>query len=126
MSEAASSPPTGPGPETLLDGDQLDALRVLGFLYLRLGLAAKAARLFQALAVLAPQDGQAALSLAAATLEDGRPEEALAILEKPPLAAMAARETPARLLKARVLWRLGRHEETYKIMDQHLAAGDRA
>lgn len=125
MSAAASSPTTEPGPEAILERDQFDTLRVLGFLYLRLGLASKAARLFQALAVLAPQDPQAALSLAAATLEDGRPEEALALLERAPLAGAAAR-APARLLKARALWRLGRHEETYKIMDQHLAAGERA
>ncbi|MDR2935049.1 MAG: hypothetical protein LBV70_04115 [Candidatus Adiutrix sp.] len=125
MSETAPQTPAGPGPEAALDRDQFDTLKVLGFLYLRLGLAPKAARLFQALAALAPQDVQAALSLAAATLEDGRPEEALALLEKPPLAGAAA-GAPARLLKARTLWRLGRREETYKLMDQHLAAGDQA
>jgi tetratricopeptide (TPR) repeat protein len=125
MSAVPTPAPTGPGPEAVLDRDQFDTLRVLGFLYLRLGLAPKAARLFQALSALDPQNLQTALSLAAATLDDGRPEEALALLERAPLANAAA-WAPARLLKARALWRLGRHEETYKIMDQHLAAGDRA
>jgi thioredoxin-like negative regulator of GroEL len=105
-----------------LEPDQFETMRVLGFLYLRLGLAPRAARLFQALAALAPEDGQVALSLASAALEDGRPEEALALFARPPLAA--ARPTAAsRLLKARALWRLGRREETYRLMEEHLSAG---
>ena len=105
-----------------LEPDQFETMKVLGFLYLRLGLAERAARLFQALAALAPEDPEAALSLAAATLEAGRPEEALALFHRPPLAALPP-STAARLLKARALWRLGRQEETYKIMEEHLAAG---
>jgi len=108
-----------------LEPDQFETMRVLGFLYLRLGLAPRAARLFQALTALAPEDPQVALSLAAATLEDGRPEEALALFDRPPLAA-APPTAASRLLRARTLWRLGRQEETYRIMDEHMAAGGKS
>jgi predicted Zn-dependent protease len=105
-----------------LEPDQFETLRILGFLYLRLGQARRAARLFQALAALAPEDPQIALSLAAAALEDGRPDETLALFARPPLDG-APPTAAARVLKARALWRLGRQEETFKIMEEHLAAG---
>ena len=116
----------GEAPEpTDLTEAELNSLRLLGFLYLRLGLAARAVRLFQALAALVPQDVQIALSLAAAHLEDERPETALAVLERPPLAG-AQEEPAARLLKAQSLWRLERREEASALMDRHLSAANGA
>jgi tetratricopeptide (TPR) repeat protein len=105
-----------------LDREQIISLRVLGFLYLRLGFADRAARLFQALLVLLPEDVEATLSLSAALLENGNAEAALNLLEAPLLAADPA--DPIRLLlKARALWRLQRNEEAFLVMNRYLAAG---
>jgi thioredoxin-like negative regulator of GroEL len=112
-----------------LDREHVASLKVLGFLYLRLGFADRAARLFQALLALLPEDAEAALSLAAALLENGKAETALKLLEAPPLAAHSNdSDDSARpvflLLKARALWRLQRNEEAFLVMDRYLASGE--
>ncbi|MDR2450585.1 MAG: hypothetical protein LBE85_02185 [Candidatus Accumulibacter sp.] len=114
-----------------LDREHLISLRVLGFLYLRLGFADRAARLFQALLALLPEDGEATLSLVAALLENDNAEAALNLLEAPLSAAESANSTgsadPVRLLlKARALWRLQRNEEAFLVMDRYLAAAGAA
>ncbi|MDR2786894.1 MAG: hypothetical protein LBD06_00790 [Candidatus Accumulibacter sp.] len=107
-----------------LEPEQVTSLKVLGFLYLRLGFFARAARLFQALLALLPEDAGVAKSLAAALLEDGKAGEALALLDAPPLRADPS--MPADpvflLLKARSLWRLQRGEEAFAAMEAYLAA----
>jgi tetratricopeptide (TPR) repeat protein len=111
-----------------LDREHVISLRVLGFLYLRLGFADRAARLFQALLALSPDDAEAALSLAAALLENGKAEAALNLLEAPLLAAHSANSANPvfLLLKARALWRLQRNEEAFLVMDRYLAAAGEA
>jgi hypothetical protein len=111
-----------------LDREHVVSLKVLGFLYLRLGIADRAARLFQALLALFPEDAEAALSLAAALLENGDAEAALDLLETPLLAAEPASSAPPAflLLKARTLWRLQKKEEAFLVMDRYLAAAGAA
>ncbi|MDR3037794.1 MAG: hypothetical protein LBV21_00640 [Candidatus Adiutrix sp.] len=112
-----------------LEQDHLESLKVLGYFYLRLGLAERAERLFAALTALIPGDAQAALSLAAARLEAGRPGEALALFDRPPLSGPEAgglTAEAARLLKARSLWRLGRREETFALLERGPSAGSGA
>lgn len=101
------------------------SLKVLGFLYLRLGAFERASRLFQALAHLRPDDIEVAGSLAAAELESGHPERALTLLAAPPLAALAsdpARNPVTLLLQARAHWRLQQSEAAFAAMDTYLAA----
>jgi DNA-binding SARP family transcriptional activator len=115
-----------------LDQEHITSLRVLGFLYLRLGFADRAARLFLALLALHPTDAEAGLSLAAALLEHGKAEAALDILtrlEEPssPATDSGYSANPVfLLLKARALWRLQRNEEAFLVMDHYLAAAGEA
>ena len=111
--------------ETLEYG-QMTSLKVLGAIYLRLGFFERAARLFQALFALAPEDAGIARSLAAALLENGEAEAALERLAAPPLSAdsadaAASRDPVLLLLKARALWRLQKNEEAFSVMDAYLA-----
>jgi Flp pilus assembly protein TadD len=108
-----------------LDQDQLVSLKVLGFLYLRLGFFDRASRLFRALFSLSPGDAEVARNLAASVLEAGHPEEALDILDAPPLRAgpeVSAADPVLLLLKARALWRLDKNAEAQGVMDAYLAA----
>jgi thioredoxin-like negative regulator of GroEL len=112
-----------------LDREQTISLRVLGFLYLRLGFSDRAARLFRALFSFMPDDAEIARSLAAALLENGEAEETLKLLEAPPLRATVhspADDPILLLLKARALWRLQRNEEAFLVMDTYLAAAGEA
>jgi len=104
-----------------LDADQRTSLRVLGFLYLRLGYCERAARLFRALTALDPGDVDAAKSLAAAQIESGKAEAALELLAASPLRE-AADDDVLMLLKARALWRLERNAEARAAMNAWLAA----
>ncbi|MDR0379734.1 MAG: hypothetical protein LBI62_07325 [Candidatus Accumulibacter sp.] len=104
-----------------LDREHVVSLKVLGFLYLRLGFADRAARLFRALLALSPEDAEATLSLAAALLENGSAEAALNLLEAPHLATTHSADPVFLLLKARALWRLQKNEEAFLVMDRYLA-----
>jgi thioredoxin-like negative regulator of GroEL len=113
-----------------LEETQAISLKVLGFLYLRLGFFERAARLFRALRAFLPEDAGIHLSLAAALLENGEAEEALALLDAPPFVPSHATTDPATdpallLLKARALWRLHRNEEACTVMDAYLAGAAR-
>ncbi|MDR3054892.1 MAG: hypothetical protein LBU53_05755 [Zoogloeaceae bacterium] len=105
----------------ILQTEQLLSLRVLGFLYLRLGAWDRAARLFQALTRLFPDDIEIARSLAAAELEAGNAERALALLSAPPL-NMLTSDPASLLLKARAHWRLSQSEAAFAVMDEYLAS----
>ena len=109
----------------VLESDQLVSLKVLGFLYLRLGAWERAARLFQALTHLFPDDIEVARSLAAAELEAGHAERTLAILSAPPLASLAS-DPVALLLKARAHWRLEQNEAAFAVMDTYLSYHSKA
>jgi predicted Zn-dependent protease len=108
-----------------LGRDQTISLKVLGFLYLRLGFSDRAARLFRALLALSPEDAEVTQSLAAALLENGNAEEALRLLETSPLRADLPNPVPL-LLKAQALWRLQRNEEAFAAMNAYLAAAGEA
>jgi hypothetical protein len=107
-----------------LETEQIISLKVLGFLYLRLGFFTRAARLFQALFALLPGDTGVARSLVAALLEEGNAGEALALLDAPPLRTdlTTSADPLLLLLKARSLWQLQRNEEARAMMDVYLAA----
>jgi Flp pilus assembly protein TadD len=103
-----------------LDQNQMTSLKVLGFLYQRLGFFDRAARLFRALFALSPEDAEVVRNLAAALIEEDDAEEALRLLDAP------SRHTDAPdpallLLKARALWRLKRNEEAFAVMNTYLA-----
>lgn len=101
-----------------LDREHIISLRVLGFLYLRLGFADRAARLFRALLALLPEDAEATLSLVVALLENGDAEAALDLLAAP---FDDSANPILLLLKARALWRLQRNEEAFRVMDRYLS-----
>ncbi|MDR3159375.1 MAG: tetratricopeptide repeat protein [Zoogloeaceae bacterium] len=108
-----------------LEETQAISLKVLGFLYLRLGFFDRAARLFRALRSFLPEDAGIHLSLSAALLENGEAEEALALLDAPPFVPSPATNPVLLLLKARALWRLRRNEEACTVMDAYLAGAAR-
>ena len=104
----------------ILNPAQVTSLKVLGFLYLRLGAFDRAGRLFQALARLFPEDAEIAKSLAAAELETGHAERALSLLSAPPLAELTS-DPALLLLKARAHWRLEQNEAAFAVMDVYLS-----
>ena len=114
-----------------MDAQSRLALHVLAFLFFRMGEEARAGRIYAVLAALPPSfgtesaDAQALLGLAAATLTEGRAEEALAHADAALQAATsdtgnthAARAVcaAAHSLRARALSLLGRHEEAVQEM----------
>jgi tetratricopeptide (TPR) repeat protein len=94
----------------MLDRDQVATLTVLGFLFRRLGRPDKAGRLYGALLAFNPKDRDVLAPAAAAALDDGRPEEALALLDQLDVADEALKPILS-LLRAQALSRLDRPEE---------------
>lgn len=104
----------------ILEENQLTSLKVLGFLYLRLGAFERARRLFRALAGLFPEDVETARNLAFAELEAGSPERALECIAAPPLAPLAS-DPVLLLIRARSHWRLDQNEAAFAVMDAYLS-----
>ncbi len=108
----------------VLSQDQRRALLVLGSLFLRMGLFARARKVFAALIALEPTDVLARRCLAAAHLGMGEGEQALEQLEQ----AMGRQPLPSRdaglyLLKARALCLSGRPDEAKNAVNAWIAAG---
>jgi tetratricopeptide (TPR) repeat protein len=118
----------------MLDDDRFQTLSVLGFLFRRLGLNAKALRLYRALALLRPEDPATLASGAAAAIDEGEAQEALSLLDR-----LADLEKPGSflgssllggeitagspilwLLRAKALWALKREPEAQVAVNNYL------
>ncbi|NKI94075.1 tetratricopeptide repeat protein [Rhizobacter sp. SG703] len=97
-----------------------DLMRLLGHLYLRHGHSAHAAVLFDALHKLDPLDALAARSLAYSRLQEGRPEEALAPLQR--LLDHGDGHAVTHVLHAQALLALGRTADSARAMRAYVAA----
>jgi len=112
-----------------MTAEQLTTLRVLAYLFFRMGHMERAERVFAALAALAdPEcpDLQANVGLAAVALEQGRGKEALerlrAVMEKGTLKdrALSSKEAVFCLMRAQALWMEGRREEAQGMVETYL------
>lgn len=121
--------------------DERRTLSVLAFLFLRMGAAERAARLYEALLALIDEARQedetgslarerrlALAGLAAARLDAGAAPEALASIDEAlgllgSLAALSTREAALHLLKAQILWALDRKTEAHAARDRFLELG---
>lgn len=117
-----------------IDSDCRNTLKVLGYLFLRMGRTESAHRTFAALAALLPEDACPAerswvqRNLAATALEQGDGTAALAHLDKA-TDGLTPTSTDAalHLMRARALWQQGRHDEARYAVDTYLhMAGSRA
>ncbi|MGI4848990.1 MAG: hypothetical protein ACRYGK_12745 [Janthinobacterium lividum] len=102
-----------------LDGEQVDLLRLLAYVYLQHGKAGPAAVLFQAIHLLEPHDAAITRSLACSLLRDGQADEALALLDQ--LAFDGDFNALTELLRGQALARLGRGEEAAMAMHRFVA-----
>ena len=112
-----------------MTSEQLTTLRVLAYLFFRMGHMERAGRVFAALAALAEPkrpDLQANLGLAAVALEQGRGREALehlrAIMEDEALKdrGLSSKEAVLYLMRAQALWMEGRREEAQGVVETYL------
>ena len=109
-----------------MTAEQLTTLRVLAYLFFRMGHMERAGRVFAALAALAdPEcpDLQANVGLAAVALEQGRGKVALehlrAIMENKDR-AFSSKEAVFYLMRAQALWMEGRREEAKSMVETYL------
>ncbi|MDR1577778.1 MAG: hypothetical protein LBT86_06100 [Deltaproteobacteria bacterium] len=104
----------------MINDDQILTLRVLGHMYIRLGLKDKADRLIRALLTIKPNEPGLLGASAALALDHDKPQEALEKLTR--LFANSLTPDPTFILiKAQALWRLGRVAEALEAKDQYLA-----
>ncbi|MBR5997508.1 MAG: hypothetical protein IK027_00175 [Deltaproteobacteria bacterium] len=109
-----------------MTAEQLTTLRVLAYLFFRMGHMERAGRVFAALAALAdPEcpDLQANVGLAAVALEQGHGKEALehlrTIMENKDR-AFSSKEAVFYLMRAQALWMEGRREEAKSMVETYL------
>lgn len=104
---------TSPPPRVQEDVHE-DLLRLLGFLLLAHGHAARAVWVFDVLHLLVPGDEQVTLSLVYALIQSGRASDALALVDSLP---RPARDPAAvSLLRGKALAKLGRGIEAARAM----------
>ena len=104
--------------------DQRDALSVLARLFLTHGFPERAVRLYGALNVLDPQDPQHLRGLSLALARADRLDESLATLDR--LALGGHMDEGFHVLRADVLARLDRHEESATAMRAYLTLKESA
>lgn len=109
--------------------EHVATLRVLAYLFFRMGHMERAGRVFAALAALAdPEhpDFQAIAGLAAVALEQGRGKEALeylrAVMEGGTLngQVFSSKQAVFYLMRAQALWMEGRREEARSMVETYL------
>ncbi len=109
--------------------DHVATLRVLAYLFFRMGHMERAGRVFAALAALAdPEhpDLQAIAGLAAVALEQGRGKEALeylrVVMEGGTLngQVFSSKQAVFYLMRAQALWMEGRREEAQSMVETYL------
>jgi len=99
--------------------DSVELLGLLSYIYLENNRPEKAAVLLAALETLGHADARRRVSLALAQLRSGKPESALATLER---AAMRGDvDAPFHLVRAQVLLALGRRDEAAAAMRAYVA-----
>ncbi len=105
--------------------DERKTLSVLAFLFLRMGLDARAKRVYEALAELSPEQSRdaafAQLGVAAVSIETGDGKEALKALDKAVKNSPLVRQHAVwHLFKAQALWLEGRKDEAQVARDEFL------
>ena len=112
-----------------MTAEQLTTLRVLAYLFFRMGHMERAKRVFAALAALAEPkcpDLQASIGLAAVALEQGRGKEALehlrSVMENGTFKdrGLSSKEAVLYLMRAQALWMEGRREEAQDMVETYL------
>ncbi|BDV01943.1 hypothetical protein TDMWS_20280 [Thermodesulfomicrobium sp. WS] len=98
--------------QPVLTQEETEYLKVVAYTLLRYGKWEKAWALYEALEALVPEDPQMAKGLALAGVQTGRFAQALARVERWLREASSAEEgKAARILRARILWAMGRRDE---------------
>ena len=105
---------------TELGRDHCDALRLLGYVLLRQGLANDAVTVFHGLLGLDPSDRQAHRALISAHLAANDPEHALEIASSYVVRPNEPRAAALHLLRAQALWRLGQAAEAREALDRFI------
>ena len=106
--------------------EHLATLRVLAYLFFRMGHMERARRVFAALVALADPkhpDIQAITGLAAVALEQGRGKEALEHLRtvmESEGQALSSKQAVFYLMRAQALWMEGRREEAQSMVETYL------
>ncbi|MDR2387528.1 MAG: hypothetical protein LBE80_08105 [Deltaproteobacteria bacterium] len=104
----------------MLDEEQFQTLLVLGFLFRRLGLYEKAARLYRVLIAMRPDDGSVLSPAAASALDEGRPEEALEFLDRFDDGWPGQAGPVNYLIRAKALAALGKNLEASAAISEYL------
>jgi predicted Zn-dependent protease len=112
--------------QPVIDEEKIATLRILGYMYWRLGLTDKAERLFKALLALNPGNAVICGQLAAIALDQGRPETALEYVEQLLTEAGAAAGRFLWLIKAQALGRLDRLAEARAALDEYMKASEKS
>ena len=105
---------------TEFDRDHGDAVRLLGYVLLRQGLAKDAVTVFQGLLRLDPADRQAHRALISAFLAANDPEHALEMASSYVIRPGEPRAAALHLLRAQALWRLGQVAEAREALDRFI------
>lgn len=100
-----------------LGRDHRDALRLLGYVLLRQGLAADAVAVFRGLLRIDPQDRQAHRALISAYLAAGDPEHALELASSYVVRPNEPRAAALHLLRAQAYWRMGQRDNAREALD---------
>ena len=103
-----------------MDASQRELLELLGFVFLRNARPEKAETLYAALAALEPRNPRHALSLACAQVRCGKPEAALAGLDR--MLERGEISAPVHLLRGQALARLQRLPEAERALRAYIAA----
>lgn len=107
-----------------MSSNALPLIRLLAYVYVQNGAPARAEPLYAALRLLAPKDMGGVISLAWASVEAGKPWQALAVLDGLPA---RMRDDPLHLLlRARACARLERDDDARVAMQEFLALRARA
>lgn len=111
--------PQARGTSTGFSCEQIELMDLLSYIYLRHGLPDKAAVLLAARDLLVPDHPRALLTLALAQVRSGKPERALATLER--LAMLGAVDASFHLVRAQAFQALGQAMEASAAMRAHVA-----
>lgn len=117
---ASQTPNAASGQQTELGRDHCDALRLLGYVLLRQGLAKDAVTVFQGLLRLDPADRQAHRALISAYLAAQDPEHALEVASSYVLRPNEPKAAALHLLRAQALWRMGQAVEAREALDRFI------
>lgn len=103
--------------ETILHPEEQEYLKVVAYTLLRYGKWDKAWAIYEALELIMPEDLQVIKGLAVSGFYCGRLTQALALIDRWVEKTSSQEEIrSARVMRARILWALGSHEEAREIL----------